>query len=119
MPAHSTSARTGPPAITPVPGAAGLSSTRPAPASPDHLVRDRRAHHRDLEHLAPGLLDALLDRRGDLLGLAVAEADATRAVADDDERGEREAAAALDDLRDAVDVDHPLLVRALLVSALS
>ena len=34
MPAHSTSARTGPPAMTPVPGAAGLSNTTPAPASP-------------------------------------------------------------------------------------
>jgi hypothetical protein len=34
IPAHSTSARTAPPAITPVPGAAGLSSTTPAPSSP-------------------------------------------------------------------------------------
>ena len=34
MPAASTRARTGPPAITPVPGAAGFSSTTPAPASP-------------------------------------------------------------------------------------
>ena len=31
MPAHSSTARTAPPAITPVPGAAGLSTTRPAP----------------------------------------------------------------------------------------
>ena len=34
MPAHSISARTAPPAMTPVPGAAGFRSTRPAPASP-------------------------------------------------------------------------------------
>ena len=34
MPAASTTARTAPPAITPVPGAAGFISTRPAPASP-------------------------------------------------------------------------------------
>ena len=34
MPAVSSTARTGPPAITPVPGAAGLSNTRPAPNSP-------------------------------------------------------------------------------------
>ena len=34
MPAHSSTARTGPPAITPVPGLAGLSSTTPAAASP-------------------------------------------------------------------------------------
>src|SRR5438876_942425 len=34
IPAHSSTARTGPPAITPVPDAAGLSSTRPAPCFP-------------------------------------------------------------------------------------
>ena len=34
IPAASTTARTGPPAMTPVPGAAGFSSTRPAPSSP-------------------------------------------------------------------------------------
>src|SRR2546425_418803 len=33
-PAHSSTARTGPPAITPVPVAAGLRRTRPAPWSP-------------------------------------------------------------------------------------
>src|SRR6476659_8856437 len=34
MPAHSSTARTGPPAITPVPGAAGRSMTTPAAFSP-------------------------------------------------------------------------------------
>src|SRR5215210_617607 len=34
MPAHSRTARTGPPAMTPVPGAAGRSSTTPAAFSP-------------------------------------------------------------------------------------
>src|SRR3954451_14218375 len=34
MPAHSSTARTGPPAMTPVPGAAGRSRTTPADASP-------------------------------------------------------------------------------------
>ena len=34
MPAHSSTARTGPPAMTPVPGLAGLSSTTPADSSP-------------------------------------------------------------------------------------
>ena len=34
MPAHSRTARTGPPAITPVPGAAGRSMTTPAAFSP-------------------------------------------------------------------------------------
>src|ERR1017187_5292224 len=33
-PAHSSTARTGPPAMTPVPGLAGLSSTTPAVSSP-------------------------------------------------------------------------------------
>ena len=34
MPAHSSTARTGPPAMTPVPGDAGRSMTTPAAASP-------------------------------------------------------------------------------------
>ena len=34
MPASSSTARTPPPAITPVPGAAGLRNTRPAPKQP-------------------------------------------------------------------------------------
>ena len=34
MPASSSTARTPPPAITPVPGAAGLRKTRPAPNTP-------------------------------------------------------------------------------------
>ena len=34
MPASSRMARAAPPAMTPVPGAAGLSSTRPAPMRP-------------------------------------------------------------------------------------
>ena len=108
IPAHSTSARTGPPAITPVPGAAGFSSTRARAGLADDLVRDRRAHHRHLEHLAAGLLDALRDRGGHLLGLAVADADPPGAVADDDERGEREPASALHDLGDPVDRDRPV-----------
>ena len=33
------------------PGRGGLQQDAPAPASPIDLVRDRRAHHRDLEHL--------------------------------------------------------------------
>ena len=34
MPASSSTARTPPPAITPVPGEAGLRNTRPAPKTP-------------------------------------------------------------------------------------
>src|SRR3546814_6461694 len=48
----------------------------------------------------------LRDRCGNLARLAVAEARAALAVADDDERGETEALAALHRLRHAVDVDE-------------
>ena len=56
-----------------------------------------------------GLFHALLDRGRDFLRLAVAEADVAVAVADDHERGEGEAPAALHDLGDAVDRDHSLV----------
>ena len=88
MPAHSTSARTGPPAMTPVPGAAGFSSTRPAPASPITSCGIVVPIIGTSNIVAAGLLDALRDRGGHLLGLAVADADPAGAVADDDERGE-------------------------------
>jgi hypothetical protein len=42
-----------------------------------------------------------------------------RAVADDDDRAEAEAAAALDDLRDAVDLDDALLELATVVRTCS
>jgi len=66
------------------------------------LVGDRRAVARDREEVLAGALDALLDRDGDLVRLAVADADLAVLVADDDERREREATAALDDLGDAL-----------------
>ena len=47
MPASSSTARTPPPAMTPVPGEAGLSSTRPAPKIARHLVGDGGAVARD------------------------------------------------------------------------
>ena len=67
----------------------GLQEHPAGAGLPDDLVRDRRPHHRDLEHLPASELDALGDRRRHLLRLAVADADATGAVAHDDERGER------------------------------
>jgi hypothetical protein len=73
------------------------------------LVRDRRAVAGHAEEVLLRALDALLDRERDLVGLAVARADDPVLVADDHERGEREAPAALDDLGDAVDLDHALL----------
>jgi hypothetical protein len=102
--------------MTPVPGAAGLRTT-PGAVAPDDGVHDRLLDHRDGEEVLLGLLDALLDRGGDLLGLAVADADGALAVTDDDERGEGEPPAALDDLGDAVDRDDLLLVRAALLLA--
>src|SRR5690606_23649115 len=71
-------------------------------------VRDGALDARDLEEVLLGLLDTLGDRRGHLLRLAVADADGAVAVAHHDERGEAEAAAALDDLGDAVDGDDAL-----------
>src|SRR5262249_4578894 len=75
----------------------------------DDRVHDGAAGQRDREEVLAGLFGALLDGEGHLLGLAVAEADPAGAVADHHERGEREAAAALDDLGDGVDVDDARL----------
>ena len=113
MPAHSSTARTGPPAITPVPGAAGRRSTTPAAFSPwtgCGMVPWMRG---TLKKLLLGLLDTLGDRGRDLLGLAVADADHAVAVADDHQGGEAEATTTLDDLGDAVDRDDALDVGAL------
>ena len=77
----------------------------------DDRVGDGAAGQRHVEQVLLGLLGALLDRQRHLLGLAVAEADAAVAVADHDERGEREPPAALDDLGDAVDVDDARLAQ--------
>ena len=110
-PASSRMARAAPPAITPVPGAAGFSSTRPAPMRADDGVGDGGAGEGHLEEVLARLLGALLDGEGHLLGLAVAEADAAVAVADHHEGGEAEATTALHDLGDAVDVDDARLAQ--------
>ena len=119
MPAHSSTARTGPPAMTPVPGRAGLQQHDAGRLLALDGVRDRALDAGDLEEVLLGLLDALGDRRRHLLGLAVADADGAVAVAHHDERGEAEAAAALDDLGHAVDRDDALDVRGLLGRAAS
>jgi len=77
------------------------------------LVRDRRPDHRDLDDVLLRVLDTLADGLGDIAGLAQADADMAVAVAHDDDRREREAAAALVDLGDAVDLDDALLEREL------
>ena len=109
MPASSSTARTPPPAITPVPGAAGFKKTRPGTEDAGRLVGDRAAVLGDPEEILLGALDALLDRQRHLVGLAVADADDFAFVADDHEGGEGEAPTALDHLGDAVDLDHALL----------
>jgi hypothetical protein len=77
-------------------------------------VRDRRTDPRHLEEVLLGLLDALGDGRGHLLGLSVADADGAVAVAHDHQGGEAEATTTLDDLGDPVDRDDPLEMRGLL-----
>src|SRR6185295_16013903 len=77
------------------------------------LVGDRRPDHRDPDQVLLRVLHALADGLGHLAGLAEPGADVARAVADDDDRGEAEAPAALDDLRHAVDLDDALLEREL------
>src|ERR1700712_1581243 len=88
MPAHSSTARTGPPAITPVPADAGRSRTTPAGGLP---LPGGGGDTGNAEEVLLRLLDALRDRGGDFTGLAVADTHQTVAVADDHESGEAEA----------------------------
>ena len=105
MPATSRTGRTPPPAMTPVPGAAGQEQHLRGAEEAFDLVRDGALDQRDLEQVALRAVGALADRFGHFVRLAEAGADVTVLVADDDERREREPTAAFDDLRDAVDVD--------------
>src|SRR3954471_17143420 len=73
-----------------------------------HRVRDGAGDPRHLVEVLLGLLDALGDRRGHLLGLAVADAHGAVAVAHDHQGGEAEAPTTLDDLGHAVDGHHAL-----------
>src|SRR3712207_2693012 len=73
-----------------------------------HGVRDGAGDARHVVEVLLGLLDALGDRRGHLLGLAVADADLAVAVTHDHQGGEAEATTTLDDLGHAVDRDHAL-----------
>ena len=84
-------------------------------ALPDDGVGDGGAGQRHVEHVLAGLFDALLHGEAGLLGLAVAEADAAVAVADDHEGGEGEPTTALDDLGHPVHPDGPLLELQLVV----
>src|SRR3954470_24029084 len=78
-----------------------------------HRVRDGAGDPRNLVEVLLGLLDALGDRRGHLLGLAVPDAHGAVAVTHDHQGGEAEAPPTLDDLGHALDGHHPLKVVAL------
>ena len=107
MPAASQTARTASPAITPVPGPAGINITLAAPFASLHHVRDRAVLNGHLDHVAGGLLDRLFDAGRHFVGLAIAPADAAFPIADDDHGGEAKAASTFDhggaafDLHDA------------------
>ncbi len=73
------------------------------------LVRNGRPGHRHADQTLPRALGAFADRFRHFVGFAQADADVARAIADDDNRAEREASAALDDLRHAIDLDDFLL----------
>src|SRR5207302_5082952 len=73
------------------------------------LAGDRRVTQRDEDQILLGMLDRLADRLRNLVGLAEPDAHVPASVADDDERREGKAPAALDDLRDAVDGDHSVV----------
>src|SRR6478752_3771530 len=79
-----------------------------------HRVRDGQRDAGHLEHVLLGFLDALGDGRGNLLGLAVADTDASVAVTDDNQCSEGEPASTLDDLGHPVGDHDPLEQRVLL-----
>src|SRR3954468_14524567 len=108
---HGTHRATGDDAGT---GAGRLEQHDPGRRLTLHRVRDGEGDPRDLVEVLLGLLDALGDRRGHLLGLAVADAHGAVAVAHDHQGGEAEAPTTLDDLGHAVDGHDALDVGALL-----
>ena len=114
-PPSSSTARTPPPAMTPVPSEAGRSITRAASKWPSTSWVIVEPCFGTVNMILLRVLDRLGDRERNLARLAVADADAVDLVADDDERREREPPAALDDLGDAVDLDHALLELACLL----
>ena len=121
IPASSMQGRTLLPAVTPVPGRAGTSTTVLAPLVPFDHMRNRRALEVHAEHLLAGVLGGFFDGRRNFVGFAVPDADVSAAIAGDDQRAEAERATALDDFGAAVDADnggfHAALIGAAIASA--
>src|SRR5690606_29831164 len=89
-------------------GRGGLEEDLAAVGHAEHVMGNRVALELHVDHVLVGVGGALPDRLGNFVGLAVADADLALAVADNGERGEAEAAAALHDLGAAVDEDDLL-----------
>ena len=107
MPSVSNTARIGPPAMMPVPaGAARKRHLAGAEAALDVVMQRAAVAQRHADQAALGRFRRLADRLGHLARLAGAVADAAALVADDDDRREGEAPAALHHLRDAIDGDQ-------------
>ena len=109
IPAASTTARTPPPAITPVPSDAGLRMTYPAPIPANHLEGDGSFHDRNANQVFLGLLQALSYRFRHFVRFAHSVTDNGVAITHHDQRAEAESPAALDDFGHPADVNHFLL----------
>ena len=93
--------------MMPVPaGAARRMTLAGAVAAVDVVMQRAALAQRHADDAALGGFRRLADRLRHFARLAVAEADAALLVADDDERGEAEAASALHHFRHAIDVDE-------------
>ena len=87
-----------------------------AVATSNVMMQSAAFAQRHADQPALGGLGRLADRLGNLARLAGAVADATALVANDDDRGEGEAPAALHHLRDAIDGDQLVLQFVVLVA---
>ena len=119
IPAASRMARTGPPAITPVPLTRWLEEHAPCAKPTQNLVRNGVIDDRHVDHGGPRLLARLTDRLRHFVGLPMTYADTPLPISDDDDRAEAEATSTFDHFRDAVDGDDVLIEILLALSAFS
>ena len=106
IPADSSTARTPPPAMSPVPGDAGFSSTFPAPNLPRTVCGMVPRKTGTQNDVLLRVVDTLRDGVRHLVRLAEADADMSAAVAYHDDGVEAESPSALDNLGYTVDVDE-------------